>query len=55
MRMIYYLAWSALQRHDPGFRQAFPRWGCAAFWAQEVEDLRTQLSVIETELGGGER
>ena len=54
MRMIYYLAWSALQRHDPGFRASFPQWGGAAFWAQEVEDLRTQLGVIEAELGGGE-
>ena len=50
MRMIYYLAWSALQRHDPGFRSSFPQWGGAAFWAQEVEDLRTQLDVIEAEL-----
>ena len=50
MRMIYYLAWSALQRHDPGFRQSFPRWGGAAFWAQEVEDLRTQIDVIEADL-----
>ena len=50
MRMIYYLAWSALQRHDPGFRSSFPRWGGAAFWAQEVEDLRTQLDVIEAGL-----
>ncbi|MDE0026021.1 MAG: serine/threonine protein kinase [Spirochaetaceae bacterium] len=50
MRMIYYLAWSALQRHDPGFRASFPRWGGAAFWTQEVEDLRTQLSVIEADL-----
>jgi Ser/Thr protein kinase RdoA (MazF antagonist) len=50
MRMIYYLAWSALQRHDPGFRSSFPQWGGAAFWVQEVEDLRTQLDVIETDL-----
>ncbi|MDE0448591.1 MAG: serine/threonine protein kinase [Spirochaetaceae bacterium] len=50
MRMIYYLAWSALQRHDPGFRSSFPRWGSAAFWTQEVEDLRTQLALIEAEL-----
>ena len=51
MRMIYYLAWSALQRRDPGFRSSFPRWGGAAFWAQEVEDLRTQLAVIEADPG----
>ena len=51
MRMIYYLAWSALQRHDLRFRESFPQWGGAAFWAQEIEDLRTQLRVIEAELG----
>jgi Ser/Thr protein kinase RdoA (MazF antagonist) len=51
MRMIYYLAWSALQRHDRRFRESFPQWGGAAFWAQEIEDLRTQLRVIEAELG----
>ncbi len=50
MRMIYYLAWSALQRHDLRFRESFPQWGGAAFWAQEVEDLRTQLQVIDAEL-----
>lgn len=47
MRMIYFLAWSALQRHDLRFRESFPYWGSSAFWAQEIEDLRTQLGVIE--------
>ena len=51
MRMIYYLAWSGLQRHDRRFRESFPQWGGAAFWAQEIEDLRTQLRVIEHDLG----
>ena len=51
MRMIYYLAWSALQRHDLRFRESFPHWGGAAFWTQETEDLRTQLRVIEADLG----
>ena len=27
MRMIYYLAWSALQRRDPGFRAGVPALG----------------------------
>ena len=46
MRMLYYLAWSARQRDDRGFRESFPRWGEKAFWLQEIEDLRTQLEVI---------
>lgn len=51
MRMIYYLAWQALQRHDLRFRESFPQWGGAAFWTQEIEDLRTQLAVIEDQFG----
>lgn len=46
MRMIYYLAWCARQRNDVGFRKAFPDWGTEAFWLKEIEDLRTQLNVI---------
>ena len=45
MRMVYFLAWSALQREDPRFRVANPHWGSEAFWLQEIEDLRTQLNV----------
>jgi Ser/Thr protein kinase RdoA (MazF antagonist) len=50
MRMLYYLAWSARQRHDRGFREAFPQWGGKAFWLQEIEDLRTQIEVIDEDL-----
>lgn len=51
MRMVYYLAWQALQRRDRRFRESFPQWGGRAFWEQEIEDLRTQVRVIEGELG----
>lgn len=51
MRMVYYLAWQALQRHDLRFRESFPQWGGRAFWEQEIEDLRTQLGVISDQLG----
>ncbi len=50
MRMIYYLAWSARQREDHRFRESFPDWGNEAFWIKELEDLRTQLSVIREDL-----
>lgn len=46
MRMIYYLAWSALQASDRRFREDHPDWGSRSFWIREVEDLRTQLSVV---------
>ncbi len=46
MRMIYFLAWRARQRNDFWFRESFPDWGNEAFWITEIEDLRTQASVI---------
>lgn len=52
MRMIYYLAWSAMQRNDLRFRQNHPTWGGRAYWLREVEDLRTQLNVVAEDIGG---
>lgn len=46
MRMVYYLAWSALQRDDHRFREQNPDWGSRAFWIREVEDIRTQLDMV---------
>ena len=50
MRMIYYLAWSAYQVSDHQFRTSNPAWGSRAFWIREIEDLKTQMSVIVAEL-----
>ena len=50
MRMLYYLAWSARQRHDHRFQESFPQWGSKAFWEKELEDLHTQIAVIRDEL-----
>ena len=50
MRMIYYLAWSAYQLGDHQFAASYPDWGGRAFWIREVEDLKTQMSVIVAEL-----
>lgn len=47
MRMIYFLAWQVTQRNDRSFYSVFPHWGTKAFWQREVEDLRTQASVVE--------
>jgi Ser/Thr protein kinase RdoA (MazF antagonist) len=52
MRMIYYLAWSSLQRNDRRFRESYPDWGGKAFWIRELEDLRTQLTMVAEDLGG---
>ncbi len=48
MRMLYFLAWRASQRHDYWFQREFPDWGSKAFWLKEVEDLREQVAVIRS-------
>lgn len=49
MRNIYFLAWNAMQHDDEGFLERNPGWGSRAFWETEIEDLRTQLRVLEEE------
>ncbi len=50
MRIIYYLAWSALQRDDHRFQRTNPDWGSRAFWIREIEDIRSQLDAIAEDL-----
>ncbi len=51
MRMVHFLGWQARQRNDRDFATRFPWWGTREFWIREVEDLRTQASVV---MGGSE-
>lgn len=46
MRILYYLAWNARQRHDHSFAVEHPEWGAKGFWIREIEDLRSQLEYI---------
>ena len=46
MRMIYFTAWSAMQREDFQFQNKFPDWGTDSFWGREVNDLKIQYSNI---------
>jgi Ser/Thr protein kinase RdoA (MazF antagonist) len=45
MRMVYFLAWRAAQRHDKWFRSSFPDWGTKDFWITEFDDLRDQAEL----------
>ncbi len=54
LRHLYFLAWQAVQRDDPGFAGRYPDWGTKAFWETETEDLSTQLGWIKAELRGGQ-
>ena len=46
MRMVHYLGWQARQRNDHDFADRFPWWGTREFWIRELEDLRTQATVL---------
>ena len=52
MRIIYFLAWCALQKNDPGFYSHFPDWGEKGFWVKELEDLSYQRQVIREHMAG---
>ena len=52
MRIIYFLAWSAMQAKDFNFAQNFSEWGTKAFWIKEIEDLNYQLEKIDEHLSG---
>ena len=47
MRHLYFLAWNAAQRDDPGFAERDPGWGTRSFWIRETEDLAAQLSRVK--------
>jgi Ser/Thr protein kinase RdoA (MazF antagonist) len=42
-RYVYYAAWIARRLDDPSFKRAFPNFGTADYWEQEVLDLETLL------------
>jgi len=48
MRMIHFIAWCSRQRYDKDFHSHFPDWGSRSWWLQEMEDLKDQVSVIES-------
>lgn len=50
MRMIHFIAWCSKQRNDRDFNTHFPNWGSRGWWIQEIEDLRDQVSEIESAL-----
>ncbi|MFP4520901.1 MAG: serine/threonine protein kinase [Fibrobacterota bacterium] len=46
MRMIYFLAWCAMQREDARFVEKHPDWGSDTFWSKEVRDLNVQYENV---------
>ncbi len=50
MRYIHFCAWCARQIGDGGFLHANPEWGTLNYWRQEIQDVRTQISRVNSEL-----
>lgn len=49
LRYIRYAAWIAERWQDPAFPKAFPHFGSAAYWQDQLSDLYEQIRLIEEE------
>jgi Ser/Thr protein kinase RdoA (MazF antagonist) len=46
-RMLHYSAWIARRWHDPAFPAAFPWFGTAAYWQEQLAQLREQVGLLD--------
>lgn len=47
MRLMHYSAWLAKRMDDPAFKLAFPWFGSAKYWADEIVNLREQYEALQ--------
>lgn len=50
LRMLHYSAWLARRWHDPAFPAAFPWFGTAAYWSEQITRLQEQRELLEDAL-----
>jgi len=55
LRMIHYSAWLAKRWDDPAFPLAFPWFGTAGYWEEQVRSLQTQTAQMRDVLDGQAR
>ncbi|MCC6932799.1 MAG: serine/threonine protein kinase [Deltaproteobacteria bacterium] len=46
MRLVHFSAWIARRWKDPAFSRAFPYFGTARYWQEQIADLREQLALL---------
>jgi Ser/Thr protein kinase RdoA (MazF antagonist) len=46
LRMIHYSAWIARRWEDPSFHKAFPQFGTARYWEEDMNALQEVLALI---------
>ncbi|POZ62123.1 serine/threonine protein kinase [Chromobacterium alticapitis] len=47
LRLIHYSAWLARRWHDPAFPAAFPWFGGARYWEEQILALREQIALMD--------
>lgn len=47
LRLIHFAGWIARRWDDPAFPKAFPYFGTDRYWGELLNDLRSQLSLIQ--------
>ena len=46
LRMVHHSAWLAQRWDDPAFPAAFPWFGAASYWSQQITQLREQIEAM---------
>jgi Ser/Thr protein kinase RdoA (MazF antagonist) len=46
LRFVHFAAWIGKRWDDPSFQRAFPQYGSARYWAEQLRDLQEQLQII---------
>jgi Ser/Thr protein kinase RdoA (MazF antagonist) len=51
LRFVHFSAWIARRWQDPAFPRAFPHFGSARYWGEQLADLREQLGLLQDAAG----
>lgn len=46
LRFVHFAAWIGRRWQDPAFPRAFPHFGTAKYWSDQLQDLREQLALV---------
>jgi Ser/Thr protein kinase RdoA (MazF antagonist) len=49
LRILHHSAWLARRWHDPAFPAAFPWFGSAAYWQEQIQLLRQQIEWLSND------
>jgi Ser/Thr protein kinase RdoA (MazF antagonist) len=47
LRLVHFSAWIGRRWQDPAFQRAFPQFGTAKYWTDQLSDLSEQLAYVQ--------